>query len=644
MRWPWGKKALEATPSVLDAIGERGWTPGPMLGGGSSQRIIDAFNTAQSASYSTTYMTSPAVRTVVDVIVRNVGQLDLRLFEEVGPGERQPRPDHPAALSLRYPSEEVTQDQWVRQMFKDYLIYANAYSLLTPAAGGQLVVNWMPAAMVEIRGASLFRAEGYRYWKRDGTYEDFLPEQVMHWRGENPQDPRIGFSMLETLRAVTSEEAAMQQAVVELASSGLSGPTVITRDLEAPEWSQNARRGFEEDITNRLRNANKRAVVFEEGMKPINLGMSATDAQMLESRRWTLERVAAAYGVPAGMVGLSENIAEAHSEFLSDTLPPYCEDFTKMLNQRLLVRAYNWTEGCFEFNLDEKNMGDDRLKTLVSASGRPVLLTDEARAMLNLPPVEGGDELVTPLNVQVGDGPPAPGVMPPPDANAPVAQDGSGRATDNPAQLPAPKSLKAQEYTPLPQFHPGRKADLDRQHANIEVMRKVVEHNFGRLEAALSQKSVSDWNRWDKEFSRDINKALNHIVDKEGSLYAFKFGGSFDMGLTENYLTATAEGAASAINQTVRDNIEQLGKDAAIAYFPQHVASASASLGARATVWAREEAARQSPDTNRRVKTWIADTDRHAEFDGDTVGLDEDWPSGFAPGTAPGCKCTAAIS
>jgi hypothetical protein len=76
----------------------------------------------------------------------------------------------------------------------------------------------------------------------------------------------------------------------------------------------------------------------------------------------------------------------------------------------------------------------------------------------------------------------------------------------------------------------------------------------------------------------------------------------------------------------------------------QHVASAGTSLGATSTIWAREEAARQSGSFHQRVKSWIADTDRHAEFDGDTVALGDDWTSGFAPGSAPNCACSMSIS
>jgi phage portal protein BeeE len=203
---------------------------------------MDVYNTAQSAHYAWIYANSPAVRTVVDVIVRNIGQLDLRLYEEVSEAERQARPDHPAALSLRYPNEETAADSFTRSMFKDFLLYDNAYSLLEPAPGKQIGLNRMPAHMVEVRGASMFRAEGYRFWRRDGTFVDFEPENVLHWRGENPEDPRSGRSRLDTLRSVIAEDAALQQAIVELANSGLTEPTWIYRPLEAPACHRRTRR------------------------------------------------------------------------------------------------------------------------------------------------------------------------------------------------------------------------------------------------------------------------------------------------------------------------------------------------------------------------------------------------------------------
>ena len=142
------EKALTATPAVLDGLRNGGWSPYPLLGGGSRQRIQNAFNTAQSANYAWIYRNSPAVRTVVDVIVRNVGQLDLRLYEEVSESDRQPKPEHPAALSLRYPSETVSADKYTRSMFKDFLVFDNAYALITPAPGGHCPGSVPPGALI----------------------------------------------------------------------------------------------------------------------------------------------------------------------------------------------------------------------------------------------------------------------------------------------------------------------------------------------------------------------------------------------------------------------------------------------------------------------------------------------------------------
>jgi hypothetical protein len=307
------------------------------------------------------------------------------------------------------------------------------------------------------------------------------------------------------------------------------------------------------------------------------------------------------------------------------------------LDQRVLVRVYGWTEGCFEFNLDEKHMGDDRLKALVSATGRPVMLTNEARAKVNLPPVEGGDELVTPLNVLVGENPkPSVDVDPPPAPGEQPRGVGVGQE---------PKALaKADEYEPLPQLVPARKADLERQHRNIDLAQAAVERHYARLERSLRAKAgKADWSRWDREFSDDLNALLERIVELEGSLYALKLGGEFDMRRVVNYLRAMAEGAAEGINSTIHSEIDELGLEEALGRRAQHVESAGAGLGAGATRWAREEAARQSPGTDERVKVWIANTSRHARFAGQTVPLGDNWPAGFAPGSAPGCKCSMAI-
>lgn len=630
------------------------------LGAAARQRILDAYTTAQDASFAWIYANSPAVRTVIDVLTTNMGQLDLRLYEEISESERQPRPDHPAALSLRYPNETTTSDSWLRSFVKDFLIHDNAITVLLPASGSQLTLIWLPAHKFEYLGSNMLTVEKYRFWRPEGWgYQDFTPDQIMHWKGENPEDPRIGVSRLQTLRDVIAEDVAYQAATVELAKSGLQEPVWVGRPLDAPEISNQALELMEEDLRNRMRQRNSKPIVLAEGMEFHSFGVTPRDAEMMDIRRFAISQIANLYGVPLGMVGLADDVAAARSQFVTDTLPPLCEQFTRFLNQRILVRVYNWTDGCFELDLDEKRMSDDRLKALTSASGRAVMTSNEARARLNLKPVDTGDELVTPLNVIVGDNPkPSPQVMPPQQPGAPP-QDGSGRQQDQMPDGQPPKALVKAE--PLPQLHPRRSAEMERQRRNVEIFQTVVQRHFTRLSRSLNSKMMllerngqdpdrvltkADWRRWDREFGNDILRNLKRVVDHEGGIYMLKLAApnEFDMAMTEHYLEAMAESAAGAINDTIRHEIEAVGFEEAMNRASQHVASAGTSLGARSTMWAREEAARQAPGFQNRVKSWIADTQRHAEFDGDTVPVGEDWPAGFAPGSAPACACSMAIT
>jgi hypothetical protein len=255
------------------------------------------------------------------------------------------------------------------------------------------------------------------------------------------------------------------------------------------------------------------------------------------------------------------------------------------------------------------------------------------------------------LNVALGSLP-APNVMPPQNALGPP-QDGSHRTPPGqppkdpvPPGQPPPKALvKAAE--PILQLLPRRATDMARQQRYIDEAMGLLDSFYARQARALRKKAVAfDGERWDRELASDLNDLLSSIVEREGGIYVARLAGNdFDMRQVKNYLKATAEGVASAINDVTRQDIEDLGVDDAMGRARgERAAVAATSLGARSTIFAREEAAKQAPQYELRTKTWVADTARHAEFDGDTVPIGDDWPAGFAPGSPPNCACTATIN
>jgi phage portal protein BeeE len=96
---------------------------------------------------------------------------------------------------------------------------------------------------------------------------DYTPDQILHWHGEHPLDPRIGISHLDTLRDVVAEDAALQQATVELANSGLTEPTWVYRPLDAPVVERRTRARASRKTSPTGPRSSRKPVVLEEGME-----------------------------------------------------------------------------------------------------------------------------------------------------------------------------------------------------------------------------------------------------------------------------------------------------------------------------------------------------------------------------------------
>jgi HK97 family phage portal protein len=634
-------KALSATPTVVDALGAGAWSPYPVIGGTNldTRQMRDAYATTQSAGYGYLYSHQPAVRTVVDYVARNVAQLGLHLFERVSDTERERRGDHPAAVTMRRPNPFTPGGQWVQSFVAVFLVYDNAYALKLRQGRGPLTLLGLPPHMVGVIGDNRFSVDAYRIWRADGTFFDVDPADIVHWRGYNPDDPRLGVSRLETLRKVLIEEAVSQAASTELAKSGLlSG--YIKRPLDAPDWSDQARTRFEEDWANRMRQSTKRNPVLEEGMEFVEAGMSPKDAEMLEGRKFTLETVARLYGL-ATVPAADE---EGRRQFYADVLPPITESLAAVLDLTLLEGEFGTSDHYFEFNLDEKLRGnvEEKLSTMVSVSGAPFMTRNEVRAMQNLPALEGGDELITPLNVLVGSKPSV-REMPPQDPNGPE-QDGSFRQ----ASLPQGKALELDRRAKQRRRRDQYAADL----------RALLARHFSRQENATKSKKVGvkalDDPKWDRELADDLYTALKGLLEREGGIAAARLGlADFDFDRVKAYLEAAAAARAHAINAATQRELEDnTYKDVFEHAKTVRAEQGGVALATQMAAFAAREAAKQAPDAQQRTKTWVVTSSksRHPELDGETVPLYSAFSNGMQyPGDgdvddSAGCQCVLEIS
>lgn len=633
------KKAVSASAQVVE-IAQSGQFRGFQSLGGTNKQVVHAWEQAQSSTYAWMYRTQPAVRTTVDYIARNVSQLPLKLYERVDDNERQTAGDHPAALTMRHPYQNTTAKRWIFDFVADWLLYDNAYAVKFRGPGSRRTLVRIPPHMMNIVSTSYLSIDGYRILRGDGSYypDDGMlnPNDVVHWIGYDPNDPRCGLSKLETLREILSEEAAAVTASAELLKSGLQKNGWIYRPLEAPDWGTQGREHFEQDLYNRVTGSSKKWPVLEEGMEIRDLGVTPKDAEMLEGRRFTKQTVAEAYGLEY----VPPRDEEERKAFHADVLAPLTEDLAETLDVSLLEAEYAADDHYFEFDLNEKLRGDpvQRFQAITAAVGAPWLLRNEARAMENKPPVEDGDELVVPANVIVGNNPrPAPNVMPIQDPNKP-SQDGSHRES---AAEPDTKRL----------FIKRRDAQLGRRNSYAGNLGEIRNRLLARQESAFrSAKATvpSDrWEKWDKEFADDLEAEIKRIVEREGDLTAERLGQlAFDARVTKNYVRSMAEDIAKQTNAATKAQLAAT-EDVAATFDARRSESPSWAVGtaSRGMSFAQLEAGKQAPGA--RMKTWIvtASNSAHPELNGETVPLDQPFSSGSMgpPTEHPGCECLMEV-
>ncbi|MGD9882627.1 MAG: phage portal protein [Reyranella sp.] len=140
--------------------------------------------------------------------------------------------------------------------------------------------------------------------------------------------------------------------------------------------------------------------VMGNGLEYKAIVESAVNSQLVEQLGSAGKIVTTAFNIPAYMVGIGDppsynNIEALNQQYYSQCLQKLFESIEELLDIGLGLRAHAAHEYGVEFDLDNLLRMDTatRVKTLADGIKGAVLKPNEARANMNLPPVEGGDEV-----------------------------------------------------------------------------------------------------------------------------------------------------------------------------------------------------------------------------------------------------------
>lgn len=216
-------------------------------------------------------------------------------------------------------------------------------------------------------------------------------DDVVSFITYNPDNILRGLSTLEALRMTLLNEDAARRATAAMWQNGARPGMILSTDRTLTPGAAARLKAQSDALYAGADNAGKTAV-YEEGIKPTVVQLSAEEMQYIESRKLNREEVCAAYDVPPPVVHILDhatfsNITEQLRSQYRDTMAPRFVNFESVIDHQLVPDFYPDRDHFTRFNMEEVLRGDFETKAtaVVSMRNAGLLTGNQAAAYFGLP-------------------------------------------------------------------------------------------------------------------------------------------------------------------------------------------------------------------------------------------------------------------
>lgn len=333
----------------------------------------------------------------INLIAGTIGTLPLLVYRTDAAGGRTVALDHPLYRILHEsPNADQSTIDFLEFISANLELQGNGYARKDKSRGQIVGLTPIRADLVSVRRSSN-GALRYR-WAENGEQFDLGQDDILHIRGFGG-GAEGGLSTLTYGRHTFSLAKAIDRSAGVTFANGMRPSVVISyKEWLTPEQRNLAQGRLEEKYTGAM-NAG-RPFVAEGGQTVTPLSMKPEDAQMLQSRGFSVEEVCRLFGTPPIMIGHGEKtsswgtgVQEVTLGFIKYTLRRRLVRIEQAMRKQLLTPADRAAGITIEFSLEGLLRGDSKARaefyrTMSSIGGMTI---NEIRQLENLPPVEGGD-------------------------------------------------------------------------------------------------------------------------------------------------------------------------------------------------------------------------------------------------------------
>lgn len=248
-----------------------------------------------------------------------------------------------------------------------------------------------------------------RYYEYNETYgigkktgiRRISEKNMFHVRGKRMPECDRGISPVGILRNVLGSAMAGEKAGAKVYKGGLISTTLLSSDQVLKKEQREQLAASLKGVVG-AENAGGVAVL-EAGLTPHTISVKPVDAQMLESRQYSVEQVCRIFGVPPVMIGHAANgtttwgsgIEQLILQFSKTCLRPMLQRIEDAIYRDILTLEQR-KKFTVKFSMDAFLEGDSvaRANFLSKMSDSGIYTKNEARGYENKPPMPGGDNLI----------------------------------------------------------------------------------------------------------------------------------------------------------------------------------------------------------------------------------------------------------
>lgn len=342
-----------------------------------------------------------AVWACVRLLSESISTLPLKIYVRQPDGSRKAATDHPAySILCRRPNSEMTPSRFMLMVVASICLRGNAF-IEKKFIANRLVslVPLLPQNMVVKRLTT--GALEYKY--TENGKERVIPvKNIMHIRGFG-LDGVCGMMPMKTGRDVIGSAMAVEESAAKIFEQGLQSSGFLSSENALNDDQRERLRAYMAAFTG-SKNAGK-IMVLEGGLKYQGVTMNPEDAQMLESRAFSIEEICRWFRVPPFMVGhttkqssWASSLEGMNLQFLTHTLRPLLVNIEQEIGRCLLDSD---DEVLAEFSVEGLLRADSagRAAYYTSALQNGWMSRNDVRRLENMPPIEGGDIYTVQLNL-----------------------------------------------------------------------------------------------------------------------------------------------------------------------------------------------------------------------------------------------------